>query len=68
VNFPISNVFNAKPPGPSTSVSDGYWLMFEAPPIGNHDIKFGGCAGNPLVVETAKFCQDVTYHLKVLHS
>ncbi len=66
VNFPQSNVFLAQPPGPSTSVSDGYWIMFEAPTPGNYDINFGGCFGNPIVVDPAKFCQDVTYHLKVL--
>ncbi len=68
VNFPENNVFDAKPPGPSTAVSDGYWIMFKAPPPGNYDIKFGGCYGNPMVVDTSKFCQDVTYHLKILPS
>jgi hypothetical protein len=41
------NVFNANPPGPSTAVSDGYWVMFEPPSVGDHDIKFAGCSGNP---------------------
>jgi hypothetical protein len=68
VNFPENNVFDAKPAGPSTAVSDGYWIMFKAPPPGNYDIKFGGCYGNPMVVDTSKFCQDVTYHLKILPS
>jgi hypothetical protein len=68
VNFPAKNVFSAEPAGPSTAISDGYWVMFKAPPPGNYDIKFGGCFGNPLVVDPAKFCQDVTYHLKVLPS
>jgi hypothetical protein len=66
VNFPPKNVFNAAPPGNSTAVSDGYWILFNAPSPGKHDIIFGGCFGNPTVVDPAKFCQDVTYHLKVL--
>jgi len=68
VNFPEMNVFLAQPPGLSTVVSDGYWIMFEAPPPGNYDIIFGGCYGNPVIVDPTKFCQDVTYHLKVLPS
>jgi hypothetical protein len=68
VNFPENNVFLAQPPGPTTAVSDGYWIMFEPPSPGNYDINFGGCFGNPIVVDPAKFCQDVTYHLKVLPS
>jgi hypothetical protein len=66
VNFPPKNVFNANPPGPSTAVSDGYWVMFEPPSVGDHNIKFAGCSGNPSVVETGKFCQNVNYHLKVV--
>jgi hypothetical protein len=68
VNFPDKNVFAAKPPGNSTSVSDGYWIMFEAPPPGNYDLVYGGCYGSPIISDPAKFCQDITYHLKVLPS
>jgi hypothetical protein len=72
VNFPADNVFDAKPAGLSTAVSDGYWVMFSAPPPGKYDIKFGGCGGGaaptgpPAYTLTAGFCQDVTYHLNIL--
>ena len=72
VNFPAKNVFTATPPGPTTSVSDGYWIMFQPPSPGNHQIKFGGCYQSPAVSApteqpTGNFCQDVTYNLKVLN-
>jgi hypothetical protein len=72
VNFPAKNVYTASPPGNTTSVSDGYWVFLEAPSPGNHELKFGGCyqspATNPTSMQpTGNFCQDVTYHLKVLN-
>ena len=51
VNFPAKNVFSAEHQDLATAISDGYWVMFKAPPPGNYDIKFGGCFGNPLVVD-----------------
>jgi hypothetical protein len=67
VNFPQLNVFSGTP-GPTTSVSDGYWVMFEPPSPGNYDIRFGGCGGDcPATAKsTGNFHIGVTYHLKVL--
>jgi hypothetical protein len=71
VNFPNSNVFGSNSPGPTTAVSDGYWVMFEPPSPGNYDIQFGGCGGQDCPktsVSTASYQIGVTYHLKVLPS
>jgi hypothetical protein len=67
VNFPINNVFTGTP-GPTTAVSDGYWIMFEPPSTGNYDIRFGGCGGvcKGAHASVNDFSVDVIYHLKVL--
>ena len=49
-NWPSTNVFPA--------VSDGFWVMVDPLPPGQHVIKFGAIANNGFTV-------DITYHLTV---
>jgi len=49
-NWPSTTVFPA--------VSDGYWVMVDPLPPGQHLIKFGGIANNGFTV-------DITYHITV---
>jgi hypothetical protein len=60
-------LFGAKIPGtdwPTTFVfpaaSDGYWLMLEPLPPGNHIINFGGAS------KDGTFQIDITYEIKVV--
>lgn len=46
------------PPGTYIAISDGYWIVVESLPEGEHTIHFAGQVGDELTV-------DVTYHLTV---
>ena len=46
------------PPGTYTGISDGYWIVVESLPEGEHTIHFAGQAPDTTV--------DVTYHLTVV--
>ena len=55
VKLPKDNLFGV-PPGTYTGISDGYWVLVEPLPVGEHTIHFAA---------QAVFEQDITYHLTV---
>ncbi len=58
LHFPDDNVFGARP-GPTTGVSDGYWIFLEPLPVGHHKIwTLGSCSSGRTKV-------DVTYDLHI---
>jgi hypothetical protein len=63
VNFPSNALFGAKP-GPSRAVSDGYWIILEPLPAGEHEIHFKNSLTNPKT-GALFFSDDVKYHLIV---
>jgi hypothetical protein len=63
VNFPPNALFAAEP-GPSRAVSDGYWIILEPLPVGEHEIHFKNSLTNPKT-GALFFSDDVKYHLIV---
>jgi hypothetical protein len=62
--FPQNNVFGARP-GPSQSVSDGWFIMLQPLSPGNHTVHlYGAVLANP-TTGTQSFASDATYHLVV---
>jgi hypothetical protein len=57
VKLQEDNIFDA-PSGTYIGISDGYWIVVESLPEGEHTIHFAGQAGDTTV--------DVTYHLTVV--
>ena len=64
VTFPENAVFGAKA-GPSVAVSDGYWIILEPLPPGEHEIHFKNSLTNP-TTGILFFDDDVKYHLNVV--
>jgi hypothetical protein len=67
--FPVNLVDNnilAVKPGPTTGVSDGWWILLNPLPPGKHEIHFSGRLVDPQVTATSpRFLTDVIYHLTV---
>jgi hypothetical protein len=63
VNFPSNALFGAKA-GPSRAVSDGYWIILEPLPVGEHEIHFKNTLTNPKT-GALFFSDDIKYHLIV---
>lgn len=62
--FPKDNIFGA-PPGPTKSVSDGWYVMLQPLSPGKHTIHlYGAVVGNP-TLGTQSFASDSTYNLVV---
>jgi hypothetical protein len=62
--FPKDNIFGA-PPGPTQSVSDGWYIMLQPLSLGKHTIHhYGVVLGNP-TLGTQSFASDATYNLVV---
>ncbi|MEJ7605383.1 MAG: hypothetical protein WKF37_03755 [Bryobacteraceae bacterium] len=55
------NIFAAPPRVYTPSVSDGYWLMLEPLPSGNHTIRFGGTSEGNSDPTLGDLTVDVTY-------
>jgi hypothetical protein len=64
VTFPENAVFGAKA-GPSLAVSDGYWIILEPLPPGEHEIHFKSSLTNP-TTGILFFADEVKYHLNVV--
>jgi hypothetical protein len=75
LTFPQDNVYGVKP-GPTRSVTDGYWVFLKPLPIGKHIIQFVGESSIPagpiarlarryVNVKGNLFKTEVTYHLKI---
>jgi hypothetical protein len=64
VTFPENGLFGAKA-GPSRAVSDGYWLIFEPLPPGEHEIHIKSSLTNP-TTGILFFADEVKYHLNVV--
>jgi len=64
VTFPENAVFGAKA-GPSLAVSDGYWIILEPLPPGEHEIHFKSSLTNP-TTGILFFTSDEMYHLNVV--
>jgi hypothetical protein len=62
--FPNDNIYGA-PPGPTLSVSDGWYIMLQPLSPGKHTIHlYGVVLGNP-TLGTQSFASDATYNLEV---
>jgi hypothetical protein len=62
-----NNVVGAKA-GPTRGVFDGWWLLLNPLPAGQHVIHFTSSLGNPttgIPGTSTPFAMDVTYHLNV---
>jgi hypothetical protein len=57
IKLPEDNILGL-PSGNYISISDGYWVVVESLPAGEHTIHFAGQVGD--------FTSDVTYHLTVV--
>jgi hypothetical protein len=64
VTFPENALFGAKA-GPSVAVSDGYWIILEPLPPGEHEIHFKNSLTNP-TTGILFFADDIKYHLNVV--
>jgi hypothetical protein len=66
-NFPENNVFGATP-GPTQAVSWGYFVMFEPPSIGRHELRFSQLIPEDPVTGSPGFAYDITYHLNIVQA
>jgi hypothetical protein len=66
VTFPENPIFGAEP-GPSLAVSDGYWIILEPLPPGEHEIHFKNSLTNP-TTGILFFADEVKYHLSVVET
>jgi hypothetical protein len=64
VTFPENAIFGAKA-GPSLAVSDGYWVILEPLPPGEHEIYFKSSLTNP-TTGILFFSDEEKYHLNVV--
>ena len=67
ITLPTDNIMGVEA-GTTPSIAEGYWIFLNALPPGNHEITFGGSAGNPSVTSSMNFVTEVTYHLTVTNS
>jgi hypothetical protein len=66
VTFPENGLYGAKA-GPSRAVSDGYYLIFEPMPPGEHEIHIKSSLTNP-TTGILFFADEVKYHLNVVEA
>jgi hypothetical protein len=66
VTFPENPIFGAEP-GPSLAVSDGYWIILEPLPPGEHEILFKESLTNP-ITGILLFSQETKYHLNLVEA
>jgi hypothetical protein len=66
VTFPENAIYGAEP-GPSRAVSDGYWIILEPLPPGEHEILFKESLTNP-ITGIILFAQETKYHLNVVEA
>lgn len=67
ITLPTDNIMGVEP-GTTSSIAEGYWIFLNPLPPGNHEIIFGGSAGDPSVTSSMNFVTEVTYHLTVTNS
>jgi hypothetical protein len=67
ITLPTDNIMGVEAET-TPSIAEGYWIFLNPLPPGNHEITFGGSAGNPSVTSSMNFVTDVTYHLTVTNS
>jgi hypothetical protein len=65
--LPNDNIMGLEP-GSTPSIAEGYWIFLKPLSPGNHEITFGGSAGNPSVTSSMNFVTEVTYHLTISNS
>jgi hypothetical protein len=61
----IPNNINGAPIGATQGISDGYWVMLQPLPVGNHTIHIAGSVVNYAEGTLNNFANEVTYHIKV---
>jgi hypothetical protein len=66
VTVPENGMFGAKA-GPTRAVSDGYWIILEPLPPGEHEVHFKSSLTNP-TTGILYFADDVKYHLNVVEA
>jgi hypothetical protein len=64
VTFPENGLYGTKA-GPTRAVSDGYYLIFEPMPPGEHEIDIKSSLTNP-TTGILFFADEVKYHLNVV--
>ena len=64
--LPENTLFGANP-GPSHAVSDGYWIILEPLPPGEHETHFKSSLTNP-TTGILFFADEVKYHLNVVEA
>lgn len=63
ITLPEGNIFGV-PEMSSEAVSDGYWVMLQPLPVGDHNLNFQG-AGRPALTGPGGLVTDVTYGLTI---
>ena len=64
VTYPEDNI-SGVPPGHTQVISDGYWVLLEPLPAGNHEIRFTGSLIDFTATGPLNFVSDAKYDIKV---
>ena len=65
LTFPENNIAGVAAQT-AKAVSDGFWILLEPLPPGNHEVHFKGLLGDPTTTGLANFALDVRYLLTVV--
>jgi hypothetical protein len=65
LNLPIEDNMLGVNVDSTPAVAEGYWIFLESLPPGNHQIRFGGTAGDPTLTTGVNFVTEATYHITV---
>jgi len=63
-SFPKNGIFGVNSPGPTRSVSDGYWVMLQPLPPGKHQIHFHATLTDPNT-QLFSYNAEVKYNINV---
>jgi hypothetical protein len=64
LTLPENNIFGL-PPGTTQAVADGFWILLEPLPAGNHEIQFGGGLVDVSTTGTVNFATEAVYHITI---
>ena len=59
-----NNIFGL-PASTTQAVADGFWILLEPLPAGNHEIQFGGGLVDVSTTGTVNFATDAVYHITI---
>jgi hypothetical protein len=64
LTLPENNIFGL-PAGTTQAVADGFWILLEPLPAGNHEIQFGGGLVDVSTAGTVNFATEAVYHITI---